>query len=221
MPAMTKTPDDFLPSTYLAVLSIIANGAEYGYEINNIINDYGYHEWVELRFSSVYKALTELEKREFIEGKKTDDTLQPSKKTYRLTRRGREVLRKQIFKCLSDPPRPKTIFDLGLSAMNLLSKDEALAALKTYRKNLESSLNFLESTARNFDNLERLKAEEPSARVGKITVAEFDNSSNIGVVKALFARPAASVGGQLDWLNSFIADVELGDGFTFRRPRGE
>ncbi|MFX1606452.1 MAG: PadR family transcriptional regulator, partial [Promethearchaeota archaeon] len=92
---MTET-DDFLPSTYLAVLTILGGGAEYGYEVNNIIEKFGYREWVDLRFSSVYKALSELEKRGLVEGRKKDDSVRTSKKTYRLTRIGKSVLRKQI-----------------------------------------------------------------------------------------------------------------------------
>ena len=73
--------EEFLPSTYLAVLTILGGGAEYGYEVNNIIEQFGYREWVDLRFSSVYKALSVLEKRGLVEGKKKDSSVRTSKKT--------------------------------------------------------------------------------------------------------------------------------------------
>ena len=213
---MSQTDGEFLPSTYLAVLSILGGGAEYGYEVNNIIEQYGYREWVELRFSSIYKALKELEKRGLVEGKKKDDAVMTSKKTYRLTRKARNFLSKQIKMCLSNPPRPKTMFDLGISAMSLLTRDEALEALQDYKTNLESGLKFLESNVQNFDNLERLRRDAPESKVGLITVDEYDNMDNIGAVRALFDRPAYSVRCQITWLESFIKQVEYGEGFTFK-----
>ena len=208
--------EEFLPSTYLAVLTILGGGAEYGYEVNNIIEQFGYREWVDLRFSSVYKALSELEKRGLIEGKKKDDAVRTSKKTYRLTRKGKSVLKEQIRMCLVNPPRPKTLFDLGVSAMNLLTQDEVLEALQTHKTNLEHGLKFLESNVHNFDNLERLRREAPESMVGGVTVEEYDNLMNIRAVRALFDRPATSVRCQIAWLESFIKQVEVGEGFTFK-----
>jgi len=211
--------DDFLPSTYLAVLSILGSGAEYGYEVNSIIEQFGYREWVDLRFSSVYKALLELEKRDLIDGKKKDIAIRTSKKIYNLTRKGRTILNKQIKMCLSNPPRPKTLFDLGVSSMSLLTQEEVLDALQSHKINLEISLKFLESNVQNFDNLERLRREAPESKVGRITVKEYDNMDNIGAVRALFDRPAGSVRCQIAWLESFINQVKIGEGFTFKKSR--
>ena len=216
MPKSDKPSDEFLPSTYLAVLTILGGGAEYGYEVNNIIEQYGYREWVDLRFSSVYKALSELEKRGLVEGRKKDDSIRTSKKTYRLTRKGRNVLSNQIKMCLTNPPRPKTLFDLGVAAMSLLTQEEVLEALQTYKANLEQGLKFLESNVQNFDNLERLRRDAPESRVGLITVEEYDNMENFGAVRALFDRPAWSVRCEIAWLESFIKQVEIGDNFTFK-----
>ena len=218
MNAVTET-ENFLPSTYLAVLTILGGGAEYGYEVNNIIEQFGYREWVDLRFSSVYKALSQLEKRGLVEGRKKDDSVRTSKKTYRLTRKGKSVLRKQIKMCLTNPPRPKTLFDLGVAAMSLLSREEVLEALRTYKANQEQGLKFLESNIQNFDNLERLRREAPESMVGGVTAEEYDNMANIGAVRALFDRPATSVRCQIAWLESFIKQIEQGEGFTFKETR--
>ncbi|MHA1965641.1 MAG: PadR family transcriptional regulator [Candidatus Thorarchaeota archaeon] len=212
---------EFLPSTYLTVLSILGGGAEYGYEVNNIIEQFGYREWVDLRFSSVYKALTELEKRGLILGKKKDDRVKTSKKTYRLTRKGKNLLKSQIQMCLSNPPREKTIFDLGIASMGLLTQDEVLDALRDHKKNLEQGLEFLEMNVQNFDNIERLRRVAPDTRVGGVSVQEFDNMENIGAVKALFDRPAWSVRCKIAWLDLFIKQVEFGAGFTFQNASKE
>jgi DNA-binding PadR family transcriptional regulator len=216
MPTSGAQTSDFLPSTYLAVLSILGGGAEYGYEVNNIIELYGYREWVELQFSSVYKALSELEKRGLIQGSKKDAKRRNSRKVYRLTRKGRTVLRQQIIMCLSSPPKPKTLFDLGVSAMSLITRDEALEALRNYKANLERGLLFLETNVKNLDNLERMRREAPASKVGLLSVEEYDNVENNGAVRALFDRPATSVRCQIAWLDSFIKQIERSDSFTFK-----
>ena len=216
MSKIDSSSPEFLPTTYLTVLTIIAGGAEYGYEVNSIIEKLGYHEWVDLQFSSVYKALSELEKRGLIEGSKKDATVKTSKKIFRMTRKGRSVLNKQVKMCLSIPPRSKTLFDLGIAGMSFLTQEEALESLRIYKSNLERSLKFLESNVQNYDNIERLRRDSPESRVGKITVEEFDGMENIGAVRALFDRPAWSVRCQIAWLDSFIKQVEIGDSFTFK-----
>ena len=118
--------------------------------------------------------------------------------------------------CLTNPPRPKTMFDLGVAGMSLLSQEEVIDALQDHKKNLESGLKFLESNVQNFDNLERLRRDSPESKVGRITVDEYDNMDNIGAVRALFDRPAGSVKCQIAWLDSFIKQVQIGEGFTFK-----
>lgn len=213
---MSGSNNEFLPSTYLTVLSILGGGAEYGYEVNNIIEQFGYREWVDLRFSSVYKALSELEKRGLVTGTKKDATVKTSKKTYKLTRKGKILLKNQIKMCLTDPPREKTLFDLGVASMGLLRQDEVLEALYEHRSNLERGLEFLESNVQNFDNIERLRRVAPETMVGGVSVDEFDNMGNIGAVKALFDRPAWAVRCKIAWLDLFIKQVEFGAGFTFK-----
>ena len=219
MPQSETASPEFLPTTYLTVLTIVAGGAEYGYEVNSIIEKYGYHEWVDLRFSSIYKALSELEKKGLIEGSKKEASVKTSKKIYRMTRKGWNVLNTQVKMCLSRPPRSKTLFDLGIAGMSFLTKEEVLESLQTYKSNLESGLKFLESNVQNYDNIEHLRRDAPMSPVGQITVEEFDNMENIGAVRALFDRPAWSIRCQIAWLDSFIKKVEIGDGFTFKQSK--
>ena len=75
-----RSKQKLLPSTYLAVLTLIGGGAKYGYEINQILEEFGYREWVDIKFSSIYKALSELEKKGLVKGKKGDESIKPSKK---------------------------------------------------------------------------------------------------------------------------------------------
>ncbi len=207
--------DGLLPTTYLTVLTLIGRGAKYGYEINEIIDRHGYRNWVDLQFSSIYKALRELESKGLIKGIKEDQSVKGSKKIYSLTRKGTNTLRKQIMQCLSDPPRAYTVFDLGLSAMGFLTKEEALEALKRYRRRLSDNIAFLAGQAKILRNIDAVMRDSPSSMVGVQQVSDFDGSAEIEIVAALFERPLRSIQCQAEWLDNFIQKVESGTGFTF------
>ncbi|MGQ4911076.1 MAG: PadR family transcriptional regulator [Candidatus Thorarchaeota archaeon] len=207
--------NDLLPTTFLTVLSIIGEGTKYGYEINKIIRQLGYREWAELRLSSVYKALSRLEDCGLIKGKKRDNRVKASRKTYSLTRKGRNLLKKQIRVCLSNPPREESLFDLGVTSMSLLTQEEVLDALREHKRSLESSLEIMEVRRRSIDDIERLRRVTPEEQHTGFPLGDADGLNNMAPIKALYDRSAAIVRCKMTWLDQFIETVQNGDGFTF------
>jgi DNA-binding PadR family transcriptional regulator len=207
-----------LPSTYLAVLSLIGAGAKYGYEINQILEQRGYRNWVDIKFSSIYKALKELETRGLIKGQKSDVKMQPSKKTYSITRKGSSLLRNQIVRCLVDPPKANSLFDLGMSAIFQLTKEEAVDSLKKRLTNLDKQIEFLGSNAEVLKNLERIREIDPDRIVGGLKASEIPPDAHLGVVLALFERPHVRLKCERKWLEDLVLMIEKDDaGFLFRK----
>ncbi len=211
-------PEDetLLPTTYLTVLTLIGRGAKYGYEINDLLERHGYRNWVDLQFSSIYKALSELESRGLVKGTKADKSIRGSKKTYALTSKGKKTLKNQILETLSNPPRSYTMFDLGLSAMSYLTKEEAIGALRKYHERLSGNIAFLRTQVEILRNLDQVQRLSPTQIVGSQQVQEFDAEDELEVVIALFERPLRSLECQLEWLEEFTENVEKGKGFRFR-----
>ncbi len=209
-----------LPPTYLAVLSLIGAGAKYGYEINQVLEHRGYRNWVDIKMSSVYKALNELEKRGLISGRKSDKGLQPAKKTYVITSRGKKELKTQVTQSLSNPLQAHTMFDLGMSAIWALTESEALNALRTYRDRLEQAMDFLWSNVEGIVNIDELSRTDPNRMVGGLPISEIDDRTNLPIVKALFERPLAVVTAQRDYLVQLIKRIETGEErFPFRQEK--
>ncbi len=209
---------DLLPSTYLAVLSLIGAGAKYGYEINQILEQRGYRNWVDIKFSSIYKALKELEIKGLIKGQKSDVKMQPSKKTYSITRKGSSLLRNQIVRCLVDPPKANSLFDLGMSAIFQLTKEEAVDSLKKRLTNLSEQIQFLGSNAEVLRNLERIREVDPDRIVGGVKASEIPPDAHLGVVLALFERPHVRLKCERKWLEDLVLKIEKDEaGFLFRK----
>lgn len=209
---------NLLPSTYLAVLSLIGAGAKYGYEINQILEQRGYRNWVDIKFSSIYKALKELEIKGLIKGQKSDVKMQPSKKTYSITRKGSSLLRNQIVRCLVDPPKANSLFDLGMSAIFQLTKEEAVDSLKKRLTNLSEQIQFLGSNAEVLRNLERIREVDPDRIVGGVKASEIPPDAHLGVVLALFERPHVRLKCERKWLEDLVLKIEKDEaGFLFRK----
>jgi len=208
---------DLLPTTYLAVLSLIGAGAKYGYEINQILEQRGYRNWVDIKFSSVYKALKELEGKGLIRGQKSDAKMQPSKKTYSITRKGSKHLRNQVVHCLVDPPKANSLFDLGMSAIFQLTKAEAVDSLKKRLANLEGQIDFLGSHADAIRNIDKIRESEPDRIVGGMEASEIPTDAQLGVVLALFERPYVRLKCERKWLEALVLMIEKDEaGFLFR-----
>ena len=220
---MTQYKSFELPTMYLAVLALVGSGARYGYEIFKIMEDRNYASWVEIgetNKSSVYKSLSELEKRGLVEGQKSKKKLKPSKKTYKLTAKGKRVLNQEIIRCLSNPPRAKSLFDLGLSAMSLLTKEEALEALQNHLKNVEKGIEFLHSNVEAFKNLDVIRANEPDRQVAAMRAGDIPEDTQIGIVLALFERPYVRAKAERDWLEQLIKSIkENKGGFQFKTKK--
>ena len=208
---------DLLPSTYLAVLSLIGAGAKYGYEINQILEERGYRNWVDIKFSSIYKALKEIEAKGLIKGQKSDEKKQPSKKTYSITRKGSKLLRKQIVHCLVDPPKANSLFDLGMSAIFQLTKEDALDSLKKRLVNLDGQISFLGAHAEALRNLDKIREADPDRIVGGVKASEIPADAHVGVVLALFERPYVRLKCERKWLENLVLMIEKDEaGFLFR-----
>ncbi|MFW9801496.1 MAG: PadR family transcriptional regulator [Candidatus Thorarchaeota archaeon] len=208
---------DLLPSTYLAVLSLIGAGAKYGYEINQILEERGYRNWVDIKFSSIYKALKELEAKGLIKGQKSDEKLQPSKKTYSITRIGARLLRNQVVQCLVNPPKANSLFDLGMSAIYQLTKEEAVDSLKKRLVNLNEQLRFLGSHAEAIKNIDKIRESDPSRIVGGVKASQIPADAHLGVVLALFERPYVRLKCEKKWLQDLVGMIEKDEAeFLFR-----
>ncbi len=203
-----KSVEELLPPTYLTVLTLIGDGAKYGYEIDRLIEDRGYRMWVDIRMPSVYKALRELEAKGLIAGEKSEAGLRPSKKTFCLTSKGRKVLKSQIMQCLSNPPRSKTIFDLGMSAMFLLSQQEVLDSLHEQVEGIDRSIGFLLSNTQAIEDISQLQKTEPGRKIGSRPVTDFQSDEPLDLVHALFDRPRAMLQCRREWLLKLIKRIE-------------
>jgi len=203
--------------TYVALLLILAEGPAHAWHIKKIFEDRGFEEWVNMRTSTIYKSLGVLEKKSFIKGRKEEEGFKLSKKIYELTERGKEILNEQIQLCIKNPLKPKTMFDLGLAGLALLTKSTSLSVLEEYKTKLGYGIKWFESIIQQFNNLDEIVTTDPDRIIAGSPAKELQQNRRFYIIKALFERPYHSIVAQKNWLEGFIRSIKEDQGqFEFK-----
>ena len=103
-----------------------------GYEINQLIRDWGYKEWAEIGTTSIYVGLNKLSKKKlvysYIDTEKQGRGPVPRK--FEVTAAGRAVLQEETIAALSSSRERDFRFDLALAAIPFVDKEAVVAALR-------------------------------------------------------------------------------------------
>ena len=173
----------------LVILSLVAEMPRHGYQIEQVIEEREMREWTELGFSSIYYLLNKLEAGGLI-----DSALErpsgrgPARKVYTITEAGWKTCRQGILEALSEPPRPQSMFLLGMSNLPAVPREEALAALQHYAASLA----------------ERREHLQERMNIGQGTIPFH--------VEAMFDFSLTMIQAELAWLENFIQQMEAQDG---------
>ena len=167
----------------LAILGLVGEAPRHGYEIEQVIEERGMRAWTEIGFSSIYYLLKKLEQKDLIQGWLEHNEQGPARKVYHITKVGQSVLREEVIGALSVPKRCYLPIQIGLSEMPVVGSQEALSALKEYRKALQERL----------DAVRESHERQPGLPYH---------------VEAQFGHSYALIKAELTWLDGFIKKLE-------------
>lgn len=166
----------------LTILSLVAEGAHYGEEIEAIITMRGLREWLTVGSASVYYVLARLEQQGLVSRSGSDDD--SAKAVYTITEAGRGVIQTAVADLLCDLRPVGQGFALGLANIGVLKPQQAFRALVQYRDRL---LDGIESAEALWER--RKRDETPSEGT-----------------EALYSHSIVMMRAELDWLNGFLDD---------------
>ncbi len=172
-----------LPDTDIAILGLLMEKPSYGYELEQRIQSRGYRNWTNIEQSSIYNSLRRLERNGLVnsEKKEAEGRL---RRIYYPTGQGVRTLQNEVYRLLSDPPRPISGFDLGIANIYALSRDKAIEALQCYRQS-------------QLEGIEFLRERGASMRKFGVVVAAW-----------LFERPRTELEARVAWLDKTIKELE-------------
>ena len=168
----------------LAILSLIAEGPRYGYEIEQTIEERGMRDWTEVGFSSIYYLLNRLEKAGFARGKmQRSGSRGPSRKVYKITPKGRNAQIKGTLDVFSVARHSYTSILLGVANLPVVSHEQALEVLNNYCQLLVERRTKVAKTA---------QSQRPLSKV----------------VESLFDYSLTMINAELAWVQKFMAQLE-------------
>jgi DNA-binding PadR family transcriptional regulator len=172
----------------LAVLSLILEQPRHGYDIETQIEERNMRDWTDIGFSSIYAVLKKLEKKGWIQAETGLSVGQGApRKVYGITETGRQAQTAAVVEALSTPGRPNSSLLLGLANIPLITRDQAVEALRQYSAAQEARLGEL---------LTRAEAQRP--------LPDF--------VEAMFDYSTTMIATELAWLGNYIQSLENQDG---------
>jgi DNA-binding PadR family transcriptional regulator len=170
-------PKDLTDSEIL-VLGLVAEMPRHGYDLEQVIEERGMREWTQIGFSSIYYVLGKLEQRGLV---KADlPAKAKARKSYEVTELGKKTLVDQTLLTLKTvhPTYPSML--LGMIHWPVLSRDQALGALKARKRALGEELE----------------------RIARI---HFDQQPLPDYVDAIFEFTIGQLQAEADWIERTLA----------------
>lgn len=148
VPATDPASADALPVIAYAVLASLVHEPQSGYQLSQLFGPPRNFMW-EAKHSQVYPTLSLLTRRDYVVHTDVEQANRPTKKVYQATPEGRAALREWA---MSEPTHipVRDEFSLRLSAIGLLSPQEAVAMLEQQIALVTSEIQAIEDHLADF-----------------------------------------------------------------------
>ena len=170
----------------LTILSLLAQGARYGLEIQHIIDERGMRDWLVVGYSSVYYMLNKFEQHNMVASELRPGDSGTPRKLYSLTEAGQGVLRTAISDYLREPRSIGSGFELGLANLHVLQPAQVYMMLSYHQSDLQSQLEAIRQIWENHQQSE-----------------DIDKRHDL---RALYTHSINRMEADLNWLTDFLAD---------------
>jgi DNA-binding PadR family transcriptional regulator len=113
--------------TRLTVLSILSIGPSHGYGVREVMESWNMQAWADIRYGSIYQSLRTMERDGLVAEVRTEaEGARPPKTIYRITKDGREELKRLLRRAWAEPSRYVEAINVALSfkPLDLLDDDE-------------------------------------------------------------------------------------------------
>ena len=131
----------------VVVLGLLAQGPVHGYDLLERFRARGMGRWVEIGRASVYQALRRLEREGLVVGRDAPGVEGPERRVYRLTRTGREHLRRDLPALAGRVGPYEGPGGPALGFLRLLPPSEARAAVAGRERGLRELVAAVEAEA--------------------------------------------------------------------------
>jgi DNA-binding PadR family transcriptional regulator len=166
----------------VVVLGLLAEEPLYGYDLLERFRARGMGGWIEVGKASVYQVLKRLERDGQIAGRAQEGTEGPDRRVFRITRSGRDRLRRGLTERAASTAPYETVADAALGFAHLLTAAEARRAVDVREASVRDTLEAVD------DELTRTVSERTPGR---------------SLSNAMLQRQRALATAELGWLKTY------------------
>lgn len=179
-----------------AVLGLVAEQESHAKKINERIEERGMRNWTDIGKSSIYGVLKKLRKDELV-NMRIEEQKEEGKaytvKIYTITKYGLKVLKAKVYDTLrSFKGRRESDYDLALSMLPILSKEEQIEAFTNSLEIIKRDITMLKETE-------------------KVSIKKSMEQWNYYplTIKALFYRPIIIMKTHMEFIKWILEQIEL------------
>lgn len=136
-----------LTDSELMLLGLVSEMPRHGYEIEQVLEARGMREWAQIGFSSIYFVLGKLEKSGLVQSETPTRT--KARKVFSITPLGSEKLIAETTAALGKYRPASSSLLLGMVNWAVLTRNEALDALKERLSSIDEQIEHLECLRRH------------------------------------------------------------------------
>lgn len=166
----------------LTILNLVAEGARYGHDIQDVIEKRGLREWVTIGYSSVHYLLNKLEEQHMLTSELRSEGRSPARKLYSITEAGLGILQTAIADRLRQPRPFGTGFELALANLTVLKPANVYRILTQHRSDLSQRLLMIEQS---------LQRQQRNGEVPEH-------------IQALYSHSIAMMEAEIKWFDDFM-----------------
>lgn len=179
-----------------AVLGLVSEQESHAKNINDKIEERGMKNWTEIGKSSVYGVLKKLRKDELV-NMRIEEQKEEGKaytvKIYNITKFGLKVLKEKVYNILRNfKGRRESNYDLALSMLPILSKEEQIEAFTNSLEIIKRDITMLKETE-------------------KVSIKKSMEEWNYYplTIKALFYRPIIIMKTHMEFIKWILEQIEV------------
>ena len=132
-----------LTDSELLLLGLVAEMPRHGYELEQLIEKRDMRRWTSIGFSSIYFLLGKLEKKGLVQSQAP--AAAKARKKFELTKSGRDALVDETVAALTTVQQNRSSLLMGMLHWPVLSREQALDALRQREANANAELEQLAS----------------------------------------------------------------------------
>lgn len=135
-----------MSSARLLILGVLRiRQPTHGYDIRKELEVWRAEQWANIAYGSIYHALKKMTEEGLVEPVETgEDEKRPARTSYRITERGEGEFQRLLSEYWWEPKPAKDPFQVALTFMNAMPRDELLAALRHRADLLRADINLQE-----------------------------------------------------------------------------